>query len=59
LYDKCVIYFITCFSKMFGEGMGNRLSQYLCINVMVAEQFVVRRRIYAENATYKLTRHCI
>jgi len=44
---------------MFGEGMGNRLSQYLCINVMVAEQFVVRRRISTENAAYNLTRHYI
>jgi len=43
---------------MFGEGMGNRLSQYLCINLIVAEQFVVRRRIFTKN-DYKLTRHYI
>lgn len=48
-----------CFSKMFGERMGSRLSQYLCINVMVAEQFIVRRRISTENAAYKLTRQYI
>jgi len=44
---------------MFGEGMGNSLSQYLYVNIMVAEQFVIRRRISTENAAYKLTRHYI
>jgi hypothetical protein len=32
--------------------MGNRLRQYLCINVMVAEQIVVKRRVSTENAAY-------
>jgi hypothetical protein len=35
LCDKSV------FSKVFGEGMGNRLSQYLYVNnVVVAEQLL-------------------